>query len=107
MLSERRLRTGVTEAVRHFWNTRAGQAKKQVDSGRSDQGARGAVTGGKQMDGFVSLVRHVITEAGISSNCITLTPVSNCRASFARKRNGIWWLCKAMHLWQRSNSSLK
>jgi len=38
MLSERRLKSGITKAVRHFWETRSGQAKKQQDAGRSDQG---------------------------------------------------------------------
>jgi hypothetical protein len=70
MLSERRLKSGITKAVKHFWETRSGQAKKQQDAGRSDQGSRGAVTGGKQMDGFVLLVRDIITTAGLSEECI-------------------------------------
>jgi hypothetical protein len=53
-------------AVRHFWKTRARQAKHQgTKTGRRDQGARSAVTGGAQMDGFVELVRHLLMEAGI------------------------------------------
>lgn len=70
MLSERRLKSGITKAVRHFWDTRSGQAKKQQDAGRSDQGSRTAVTGGKQMDGFVLLVRDIIVKAGLSEDCI-------------------------------------
>ncbi|MCG8586859.1 MAG: PaeR7I family type II restriction endonuclease, partial [Pirellulales bacterium] len=70
MLSERRLKSGLTKAVKLFWETRSGQAKRQQDAGRSDQGARGAVTGGKQMDGFVRLVRDIITNAGLSEACI-------------------------------------
>ena len=70
MLSERRIETGIAKAVRHFWNTRSGQAKKQQDAGRTDQGSRGAVTGGKQMDGFVLLVRDIINDGGLSENCI-------------------------------------
>jgi hypothetical protein len=70
MLSERRIESGITKAVRHFWQTRSGQARRQQDAGRSDQGSRGAVTGGKQMDGFVLLVRHIIKDAGLSGNCI-------------------------------------
>lgn len=73
MLSERRLENGITNAVRHFWTTRTNQARKQQDSGRSDQGSRSAVTGGKQMDGFVLLVRQIITDAGLSENCIHTT----------------------------------
>ncbi len=71
MLSERRLKSGITKAVKHFWETRSGQTKKQQqDAGRSDQGSRSAVTGGKQMDGFVLLVRDIITSAGLSDECI-------------------------------------
>lgn len=70
MLSERRIQSGIAKAVRHFWVTRSGQTKKQQDAGRTDQGARGAVTGGKQMDGFVHLVRDIITDSGLPDNCI-------------------------------------
>ncbi len=73
MLSQRRLDNGVTNAVRHFWTTRSDQAKKQQDSGRSDQGSRGAVTGGKQMDGFVLLIRNIINDAGLPVNCVHTT----------------------------------
>ena len=44
------------EAVRHFWRTRQSQSTRQADSEDRDRGGRGAVTGGKQMDGFVRLV---------------------------------------------------
>jgi hypothetical protein len=55
-------------AVRHFWTTRDAQARKQGGAaGRRDAGARAAVTGGKQMNGFISLVRDVLVENGISS----------------------------------------
>ena len=53
----------VQEAVRHFWITRAGQARKQgAVTGRRDHGSRTSVTGGKQMDGFVSLIRDLLVE---------------------------------------------
>ncbi|MEZ6066639.1 MAG: PaeR7I family type II restriction endonuclease [Planctomycetaceae bacterium] len=61
MLSNRRLKRGVSNAVRHFWDTRTGQARKQTDAGRTDQGSRGAVTGGKQMDGFVAWFKSSLT----------------------------------------------
>jgi hypothetical protein len=70
MMSDRRLKSGLKQAVRQFWETRQGQANKQRESGRFDQGSRGAVTGGKQMNGFVALVRQIITDAGQSSECI-------------------------------------
>lgn len=54
----------VREAVRHFWSTRAAQQKAQQTRGSRDQGARGAVTGGAQMDGFVKLIVSLAEIAG-------------------------------------------
>jgi len=70
MKSERSLQRGVAKAVGHFWDTRHGQATRQRKSGRHDQGARGAVTGGKQMDGFVSLVRRLVTDVGLPDSSL-------------------------------------
>jgi len=54
------------QAIRHFWLTRKKQAKKQgAKSGSRDAGARTAVTGGRQMDGFVNLVRDYLAAKGI------------------------------------------
>ncbi len=58
------LNNRVSEAIAHYWLTRQGQAEKQAASGRADQGARSAVTGGAQMDGFISLITDLIIEAG-------------------------------------------
>jgi len=53
-------------AVQHFWGTRETQAQKQgVSSGSKDAGARSAVTGGAQMNGFVDLVRELLCESGL------------------------------------------
>jgi hypothetical protein len=57
-------------AVAHYWQTRAAQRKKQEAGGKADQGLRSAVTGGAQMDGFIDLFTELITQAGISGNCI-------------------------------------
>lgn len=59
-----------SEAVAHYWQTRATQRKKQEKSGKADQGSRSAVTGGAQMDGFVTLFANLITQAGISERFI-------------------------------------
>src|SRR5216684_8166146 len=54
------------EAIKHFWGTRKKQSKKQGSkTGSRDAGARTAVTGGRQMDGFVSLVRDYLCENGL------------------------------------------
>jgi hypothetical protein len=59
---EKRLRA----AIKQFWNTRETQAQKQgALSGAKDAGARSAVTGGAQMNGFVSLVRELLCEGGL------------------------------------------
>ena len=65
------LDAGVARAVRRFWNTRRAQGRKQGGgSGRRDQGARSAVTGGAQMDGFVDLVRELLIDEGLPQTCI-------------------------------------
>ena len=59
------------EAIRHFWKTREDQASRQgTASGERDTGARSAVTGGRQMDGFVVFVRDLMIEAGLSNASI-------------------------------------
>lgn len=62
-----RLRT----AIKQFWLTRGNQAKRQgTKSGTRDAGNRTAVTGGKQMDGFVGLVRDFLVDCGIDQSSI-------------------------------------
>ena len=53
------------EAVRHFWSARARAAKKQRKRGAGDQGNRSGVTAGKNMDGFVAMVRQIIQDNGL------------------------------------------
>lgn len=60
----------VSEAIAHYWQTRQRQSQKQATSGRSDQGARSAVTGGAQMDGFIKLITDLIVEAGADESHI-------------------------------------
>jgi hypothetical protein len=60
----------IGEAIRTYWLTREGQTKRQKEAGRVDQGARSAVTGGAQMDGFISLITEILCNAGIDSRHI-------------------------------------
>ena len=60
----------VAEAIAHYWLTRQSQSQKQTTSDRSDQGARSAVTGGAQMDGFITLITDLIIEAGANESDI-------------------------------------
>ena len=52
-------------AIRFFWNTKKRQLKESGDSSN-----RGAVVGGKQMDGFVNLLREVAISVGIPDESI-------------------------------------
>lgn len=58
-------------AVRHFWRTRQSQAQTQGRStGKKDYGSRSAVTGGKQIDGFIRLMAELLVESGIAKQNI-------------------------------------
>jgi hypothetical protein len=60
----------VREAVRFYWQTRTKQLEKQAGSGAKDHGLRSAVTGGAQMDGFISLLTRLVIEAGIERSYV-------------------------------------
>jgi hypothetical protein len=60
----------VSRAVAHYWHVRLRQREKQKQSGRGDQGARSAVTGGAQMDGFIDLFSQSIIETGIDERYV-------------------------------------
>lgn len=60
----------VEAAVSHFWRTRGAQSQTQGMGEDRDRGGRAAVTGGRQMDGFVNLVRDLLHEAGAPEGCI-------------------------------------
>jgi hypothetical protein len=65
------LRGKLSEAIRHFWKTRTSQAERQGSkTGEKDAGKRGAVTGGKHLDGFIDLVSAVLTKNGIQDGTI-------------------------------------
>jgi len=53
-------------AVKAFWGNRAAARKKQIKSGKADQGERAGVTAGKNMDGFLSLVLDIIKANGLA-----------------------------------------
>jgi hypothetical protein len=64
---EKRLRI----AVKRFWSTRGNQTMRQgAKSGARDAGNRTAVTGGKQLDGFVELVRDFLVDCGIEKAAV-------------------------------------
>lgn len=62
---------GLRKAVRYFWKTRDLQAGKQgTKTGTRDAGARAAVTGGAQMNGFITLVKGLLRKTGITESQI-------------------------------------
>ena len=69
-LDSTQLNQRVAKAVASYWATRQSQSTKQATSGQRDQGARSAVTGGAQMDGFINLITELILEAGIQQKHI-------------------------------------
>lgn len=48
------------QAVRFFWRSRGEAVRKQQATGKPDQGNRGAVTGGKNLDGFRDMIVDVV-----------------------------------------------
>jgi type II restriction enzyme len=53
-------------AVKEFWGHRAAARQKQLVSGKSDQGERAGVTGGKNMDGFIGLALALVRANGMA-----------------------------------------
>jgi Restriction endonuclease XhoI len=62
----------IRKAVQYFWLTRYKQSAGQGTEANRDRGGRGAVTGGKQMDGFVRLVRELLIESKVPETCIAI-----------------------------------
>jgi len=56
-----------SKAVQIFWQTRETAIVKQRESGKQDQGERGSVTAGKNMDGFVSLILDIVKANGLAN----------------------------------------
>lgn len=57
----------LTEAVKLFWQTRQRAQEKNSGSDRPDAGTRGAVTGGRHLDGFVDLVKAIVVANGLDA----------------------------------------
>lgn len=70
MYSNEKIEEMVSEAVLYFWKTRDSQFEKQHNNSQADYGSRSAVTGGKQLDGFINLIRTCLMESGINKNDI-------------------------------------
>ena len=53
------------KAIEYFWRTKNNQLKRSSDSSN-----RGAVVGGKQLDGFLKLLKDACLSVGVPSECI-------------------------------------
>lgn len=61
----------ISSAIEHFWKTRLKQDQSQgSSSGFRDAGNRKAVTGGKQLDGFVELLAEILEISGLPNSVI-------------------------------------
>jgi hypothetical protein len=65
--------TKVRKAVKSFWTGRDEARLKQAAGGTSDRGERAAVTAGKNMNGFVSLMEDLVRVNGLKSADIHLS----------------------------------
>ena len=64
-------RPRVAEAIKRFWEVRTQQHKNQgTASGKKDAGFRSAVTGGKHLDGFISLLADLLVESGLPDSSV-------------------------------------
>ena len=64
--------TRAREAIRAFWGTREAARQKQIKGGKADQGERAGVTAGKNMDGFLALVKEIVRRNGLENADICL-----------------------------------
>ena len=55
------------EAIKLFWRSRDAALTKQIESGGRDSGSRGAVTAGRNMDGFLDIGKELVRANGLES----------------------------------------
>ena len=58
------------KAVKQFWGNRQTALQQQKTAGVADQGMRGAVTAGKNMDGFSALMEQIVKLNGLQNATI-------------------------------------
>lgn len=67
------LDVNICKAVRTFWSYREEARKKQQTSGKTDQGERASVTAGKNMDGFLDIVKQLVIANGLPDAQVRLS----------------------------------
>jgi len=100
------LEKNLREAIKHFWKTRQKQSKKQgAKTGARDAGARTAVTGGRQMDGFVNLVRDYLCSNGLPKAQVFCGKAVEIPGWYRPEKQWICWFSRMVNLLLGSNSS--
>ncbi len=72
------------EATMVFWGNREKARQKQIEAGKADQGERAGVTGGKNMDGFLSLIIDIIQANGPATAQVHLQRSVLCLPGYFR-----------------------
>ena len=75
------------DAVAHYWLTLAAADKKSKKKGTKDTGKRSAVTSGKQMSGFCTLVNALLIEWGLPEANIYITKRLEIPGFFRANKN--------------------
>ncbi len=57
--------------MRAFWGNRELARQKQVETAKPDQGSRSSVTAGKNMNGFVALMKKIVEGNGLKGATVT------------------------------------
>ena len=83
--------TKAKEAVKAFWGNRAAAVAKQRELGRADQGERGGVTAGKNMDGFMALIKDIVRANGLHDAHMMIERRVLCLPGFFRPTK--LWTC--------------
>lgn len=80
----------IADAIRFFWHRKQKQLSESGDTSN-----RGAVVGGKQMDGFVELLKEVACNAGIPAEFI-ITDKNYLPGFSAHRKIGtcLWFLLR-------------
>lgn len=61
------------DAIKAFWGNREKARQKQIEAGVIDQGERAGVTGGKNLDGFITLILDIVRANGLHAADVHLT----------------------------------
>ncbi|TFD75459.1 restriction endonuclease [Cryobacterium sp. Sr8] len=73
-----------SHAVQVFWDGRAAAMERQRLNGVVDQGGRAGVTGGKNMDGFVTLIADLVAANGLADAKLYMTRGLNTLPGYFR-----------------------